>query len=119
MVSMLAKANRLTTKSDFITTVRKGRRAHVGALTGFLFTSQSESEIGNPPKFGFQVSRRVGGSVVRHRVVRQLRHLIAPWVPLTPNSTMVVIRPNEKSKDFSHDVDLLMRRLTEVSGERR
>lgn len=113
MVSMLAKANRMRRKADFMTTVRKGRRAHVGTLTGFLFTSKSETF---PPTFGFQVSRRVGGSVERHRVVRQLRHLVAPWVPKTPDSTMVVIRPNEKSKDFSHDLDLLMRQLTKSPG---
>ena len=119
MVSMLARANRMTTKADFITTVRKGRRAHVGALTGFLLTSQNQSGQTQPPKFGFQVSRRVGGSVDRHRVVRQLRHLVAPWVPITPDSTMVVIRPNEKSKDFSQDLDLLMKQLTKSPGGRK
>lgn len=113
MVSMLARANRLTATADFTETVRKGRRAHVGALTGFLLTSQPEMETNQPPRFGFQVSRRVGGSVDRHRVVRQLRHLIAPWVAKTPKSTMVVIRPDRKSFDYQEDVDLLMSRLTE------
>ena len=114
---MLARANRLTASADFTETVRKGRRAHVGALTGFLLTSTNEigsgTETNHPPRFGFQVSRRVGGSVDRHRVVRQLRHLIAPWVAKTPHSTMVVIRPDRKSSDYEVDVDLLMRRLTE------
>lgn len=115
---MLARANRLTKKADFVTAVRRGRRAHVGTLTGFLFTSQSESEKTIPPKFGFQVSRRVGGSVERHRVVRQLRHLVAPWVSSTPDSTLVVIRPDQKSEDFSQDLELLMRQLTKSPGGR-
>jgi ribonuclease P protein component len=106
---MLARANRLTTKADFVETVRKGRRAHVGALTGFLY-SNTES---HPARFGFQVSRRVGGSVERHRVVRQLRHLVAPWVGKTPDSTMVVIRPDRKVENYSDDVDALMKRLIE------
>lgn len=106
---MLARANRLTTKADFIETVRKGRRAHVGALTGFLY-NDNES---HPPRFGFQVSRRVGGSVERHRVVRQLRHLVAPWVSKTPESTLVVIRPDRKVENYSEDVDALMKRLIE------
>ena len=115
---MLARANRLTESADFTETVRKGRRAHVGALTGFLLTSERETDSNQPPRFGFQVSRRVGGSVVRHRVVRQLRHLVAPWVARTPQSTMVVIRPDRKSPDYQEDVDLLMKRLTE-SGTKR
>jgi ribonuclease P protein component len=118
---MLARANRLTASADFTETLRKGRRANVGALTGFLLTSQTTSESESaeqPPRFGFQVSRRVGGSVDRHRVVRQLRHLIAPWVAKTPNSAMVVIRPDRKCSDYHEDVDLLMRRLTE-SGSKR
>ena len=110
---MLAKANRLTARADFTETVRKGRRAHVGSLTGFLLTRGSEAERTTSPKFGFQVSRRVGGSVERHRVVRQLRHLVAPWISKTPESAMVVIRPDRKIEDYSEDVDQLMRRLTE------
>lgn len=115
---MLARANRLTESADFTETVRKGRRAHVGSLTGFLLTSERETDSNQPPRFGFQVSRRVGGSVDRHRVVRQLRHLVAPWVARTPQSTMVVIRPDRKSPDYQEDVDLLMKRLTE-SGTKR
>lgn len=106
---MLARANRLTVRADFLETVRKGRRAHVGALTGFLYNDDRS----HPARFGFQVSRRVGGSVERHRVVRQLRHLVAPWVAKTPQSTMVVIRPDRKVEDYSGDIDALMKRLIE------
>lgn len=116
---MLARANRLTDRADFVTTVRKGRRAHVGSLTGFLFTSVDPTKDDpqtQPPRFGFQVSRRVGGSVERHRVVRQLRHLVAPWVAKTPKTTMVVIRPDRKVADYREDVDLLMERLTKGLG---
>lgn len=116
---MLARANRLTDRADFITTVRKGRRAHAGSLTGFLITSvePTTKELQTqPPRFGFQVSRRVGGSVERHRVVRQLRHLVAPWVAKTPETTMVVIRPDRKVADYKEDVELLMERLTKDLG---
>ncbi len=112
---MLAKANRLTVRADFIETVRKGRRAHVGALTGFLYSSDQTSS----PRFGFQVSKRVGGSVERHRVVRQLRHLVAPWVERTPDSSMVVIRPDRKVENYSEDLDALMKRLVESEGANR
>ena len=38
------------------------------------------------------VSRAVGGSVVRHRVVRRLRHLVRPRLAGLPPELAVVVR---------------------------
>ncbi len=38
------------------------------------------------------VSRAVGGSVVRHRVQRRLRHLVLPLLPDLPGGSLVVVR---------------------------
>jgi ribonuclease P protein component len=38
------------------------------------------------------VSKAVGGSVVRHRVSRRLRHLLAPRLDGLPAGAMVVVR---------------------------
>ncbi len=38
------------------------------------------------------VSRAVGGSVVRHRVQRRLRHLVLPLLPDLPGGCLVVVR---------------------------
>ena len=43
------------------------------------------------PRAGFVVSRAVGGSVVRHRVARRLRHLVRPHlIDLPPGARLVV-----------------------------
>jgi ribonuclease P protein component len=50
------------------------------------------SGSGNPPRVGFVVSRAVGGSVVRHRVQRRLRHLCRERLDLLPGGTELVVR---------------------------
>ncbi len=45
-----------------------------------------------PPRVGFVVSRAVGNSVVRHRVVRRLRALVAERLPGLPEGTDLVVR---------------------------
>jgi ribonuclease P protein component len=44
------------------------------------------------PQVGFLVSKAVGGSVVRNRVVRQLRHLVAERLSGLPAGARVVVR---------------------------
>ena len=41
---------------------------------------------------GFAVGKSVGNSVVRHRVIRQLRHLMIPRVDRLPGGSRVVVR---------------------------
>lgn len=45
-----------------------------------------------PPRVGFVVSRGVGNSVVRHRVVRRLRALVAARLSRVPAGTDLVVR---------------------------
>jgi ribonuclease P protein component len=47
---------------------------------------------GGAPRAGLVVSKAVGGSVVRHRVSRRLRHLLAPRLGELPPGAMVVVR---------------------------
>jgi ribonuclease P protein component len=47
---------------------------------------------GGAPRAGLVVSKAVGGSVVRHRVSRRLRHLLAPRLGELPAGAMLVIR---------------------------
>jgi ribonuclease P protein component len=44
------------------------------------------------PRAGLVVSKAVGGSVVRHRVSRRLRHLLAPRLRELPAGAMLVVR---------------------------
>ena len=59
---------RLRRSQDFAATMRTGRRARHA-----LLTAVARRTHGPDTRVGFAVSRRVGGSVVRNRVKRQLR----------------------------------------------
>ena len=45
-----------------------------------------------PSRAGLVVSKAVGGSVVRSRVARQLRHLLRAALPALPPGTRLVVR---------------------------
>ena len=109
---MLAMANRLRSREDFQKVTRNGRRVRSHTLTGFILASDRNE----PAKFGFQVTKRIGGSVQRHRVLRQLRHLTSPWVMKTPDSTLVVIRPDTHSTSYESEFDALMEKLIQRPG---
>ena len=73
---MLAKANRVTSATDYRRLVRSGRRAR-GALT---LAYARGTGPGDPLRVGVIVARNVGGAVVRNRVRRRIK--AATW-PLT------------------------------------
>lgn len=54
-----------------------------------------------PARVGFVVSRAVGNSVVRHRVVRRLRAIIAPRLASLAPSTDLVVRANPAAAQAS------------------
>jgi ribonuclease P protein component len=73
---VLAKANRVTSATDYRRLVRSGRRAR-GALT---LAYGRRTDPGEPLRVGVIVARNVGGAVVRNRVRRRIK--AATW-PLT------------------------------------
>lgn len=86
---MLAAAQRLTRSQDFARTIRTGQRAGRRTLVAHLLLADDAT---HPPRAGLVVSRAVGGSVVRHRVSRRLRHLLRPELTGLPDGTLLVIR---------------------------
>ncbi len=70
---MLAKANRVTSATDYRRLVRSGRRAR-GALT-LAYGRRTGSD--DPLRVGVIVARNVGGAVVRNRVRRRIK--AAAW----------------------------------------
>ena len=114
---MLPAAARLRRREDFSLVVRRGRRAGRATLVahylppdlssppdaaraggGDPYGAAGPAEAGGAapapagtPRAGFVVGRAVGGSVVRHRVVRRLRHLVRDRLDrLQPGSRLVV-----------------------------
>lgn len=94
--------------SDFRSTMRHGVRSGNTALVVHLDVARSRSpqDTGpgghsdtlavNPPAapalVGFAVSKAVGGAVVRNRVKRRLRHLMAARIDRLPAGSRMVVR---------------------------
>ena len=68
--------------------MRRGRRASGPLLTVHLLAGAEAS----PPRAGLVVSKAVGGSVLRTRVARRLRHQLRPVVAELPAGTRLVVR---------------------------
>ena len=88
---MLPRERRLSRRTDFTEVVRGGRRAGRRLLTVHLsLPAATDSPL--PARAGLVVSKAVGGSVVRTRVSRRLRHLLRDRLPAMPDGTRVVVR---------------------------
>ncbi len=100
-------------------TVRRGRRAARGSLVVSLLAAPPDPSTGCPPAgplVGFAVSRAVGGSVVRHRVSRRLRHLMRDRLDRLPAGSRLVVRALPAAPGRSHaalagDLDAALDRL--------
>lgn len=98
---MLPATHRLTRGHEFSLALRHGVRAGRPAMVVHLAVPWaavgSDHPLAtlrpaDPARVGFVVSRAVGGSVVRHRVQRRLRHLMIPLLPDLPGGSLVVVR---------------------------
>ena len=85
---MLPAANRLRTAADFQDTIRRGAKASRGAVVVYVLASPGDQA----PRVGTVVSRRVGGSVIRHRAARRIRGAMAPLLDTLPGGCRVVVR---------------------------
>jgi ribonuclease P protein component len=115
---LLPAASRLTRRDDFATGVRRGRRAARGSLVVHLARIGANDALPpvSRPKVGFVVGRAVGGSVVRHRVQRRLRHLMRSRLANLPAGSLVVVRAlpaaaGASSAALGDDLDGALRRL--------
>ena len=109
---MLATVHRLRSSAEFTETVRRGKRAGRPLLSAHLLVTDD----GTPPRVGLVVSKAVGGSVVRHRVARRLRHLLRPRLASLPVGARLVVRvaPAAAAADsaaLAHDLDAVLARV--------
>lgn len=91
---MLPRRHRLTRPDDYRAVLRGGpgpqRRRRAGG--DLLVVHAACTRPTRPPRVGFVVSKAVGGSVVRHRVVRRLRALAAARIDRLPAGCDLVVR---------------------------
>ncbi len=72
---------------------------HVGPLPTRADVDPPHSPGADRARAGFIVGRAVGGSVVRSRVTRRLRHILAGMLDSVPPGTGVVVRALPASAD--------------------
>jgi ribonuclease P protein component len=102
-------------RGDFTLTVRRGKRAGRGLLTGHLLIRANAG--GQPPLAGFVVGRTVGGAVARNKVRRRLRSLVRGYLPTLPGGSLLVVRAHPQAAtarqaDLAADLDLVIGKLT-------
>ena len=114
---MLPAKNRLRTSKDFALTTKTGVRATSLSLVVYLKTnstnSLNETNAGNSnaPLVGLIVNKSVGGSVVRHRVSRQLRHLASTYISNIPAGSRLVIRVLRNQPNYEVELKELMTKV--------
>lgn len=102
--------------------IRRGRRSGRDRLVVHLLVNTSPAPHARPLA-GFVVSRAVGGSVVRHRVARRIRHLVADRLGLLPPDSRVVVRAlpaagDATSTQLAADLDAGLRGALRKAGIR-
>jgi ribonuclease P protein component len=80
--------------------------------------------VDDAPRAGLVVSKAVGGAVVRHRVSRRLRHLLAPRLDALPAGAMLVVRAlppaaGATSVELGDDLDAGLRGVLRKTGGAR
>ena len=91
---MLPAALRLSATSEITATLRAGRRyANQYFVLHVVKTNDTNA------KFAFAVNKKVGNSVVRHRITRQLREVVQQNLPLVPAGSHVVVRALPQIRD--------------------
>lgn len=94
---MLPRAARVHTAADFATISRRGSRFAARTQVVHLLLD------GTVPlrRAGFVVSKKVGNSVVRHRVVRRLRAVVGSRLTSLPEGAQLVVRALPEAADAS------------------
>jgi ribonuclease P protein component len=122
---------RLRRREDFTLAVRRGGRAGRGTLVAHYLppdisadladisadlSADRVSAVAPVARAGFVVGRAVGNSVVRHRTVRRLRHLVRDRLDRLPAGSILVVRARPPAAEadsatLGRDLDAALGRL--------
>jgi ribonuclease P protein component len=104
---VLPKKARLTSSEDFAKATKSGLRLTSTNLVGYLYISPAaNSEL--PAKCGLIINKSVGGSVMRHRIARQLRHDLAPNLQTLPTNSLFVVRVLKSAPQYTNELTELI-----------
>ncbi|PRX47719.1 ribonuclease P protein component [Prauserella shujinwangii] len=117
---MLPANARLRRSEEFRAVLRGGVRAGRRRL---VLHALPGPRPGERTRAGFVVSKAVGNSVVRHRVTRRLRHLVADRLGTLPEGSALVVRAlppaaTATSAELGSDLDAALRRLNLLPADR-
>ena len=98
---------------DFSRTTKTGHRATSSLLVLYLLTNE---DFPSAPKVGLIINKSVGGSVVRHRIARQLRHAISDQLSTLPQHSQLVIRVLKDVKDYRSQLYDSLFKIVSQSG---
>ncbi len=101
---------------DFSRTTKTGHRATSSLLVLYFLT---HDELPVAPRVGLIINKSVGGSVIRHRIARQLRHAIAEQISILPPHSQIVIRALRVSSDYRSTLTNLLIKVVDRSGARQ
>jgi len=110
---VLPRHARLTSPNDFARATKSGHRLTSKSLVLYFYAG---AEV-HPARFGLIIGKSVGGSVVRHRVARQIRHSLREYVANFPTGSLVVVRalPNSNKADIQDELKKAIPRILEKS----
>ena len=119
---MLPRVHRVTSGKQFRATIRSGRRGGTRALVVHLLvpdpaSAPADDALPAPPTVGFVVSKAVGNAVVRNRVKRRLRHLVAQRLDRLPAGGVLIVRAQPAAATattafLSADLDACLTKVT-------
>lgn len=112
----------LKRRSEFLDIYRKGQNiATKGVIVQAMARGNKETKM--PPRFGFTVSAKIGGAVVRNRVKRRLRGVVTEIITKTKNGGFIpgydyvlVGRKETFDRPFSSLVKDLLYALHKIHG---
>jgi ribonuclease P protein component len=100
---VLPASNRLRRSDDFRRAVRSGRRAARRAVVLHVLAQADTDAAVGPARVGFVVNKAVGNAVLRNRVHRRLRAVLATRLPDRPAGSLIVVRALPSSATASYD----------------
>ena len=112
----LPRRERLQRRADFLRCYRQGRRRHSTiAVLHFVANDQDH------PRLGITASRKVGNSVIRHRVKRRSREIFRRWEGrkrLPAVDLVVHLKPAAATATFAAFESDLLRMLRSLTPSR-
>lgn len=101
---------------DFSRTTKTGFRASSHLLALYLLTHE---QLPLTPQVGLIINKSVGGSVTRHRIARQLRHIVLDYLPELQPRTHLVIRVLKSTDNYRDDLAILLSKVTKRTVSQR